>query len=457
MTKSIQKANLNQFKVLTEEKNNTKQFEFIIKDDKLVNIKFYYPNGELLNETCLANGRIISYKIYKETYVNNTGFSMSNKIVSRLKYELNLDKYDNLNFYQTYEQNTGKKMYEGGCLNGKKSGFGTEFYTSGNIKYHGFWLDDHMHDHGTLYYDNANTKYSGRFVRGKRDGFGISYYENGNKKYDGTWKNDKMNDDNKAFYDNGGLCMQGTFSDEYFNGTCFAHDGKKFYEGEMIFNIQENFWMKNGFGNLYYSNGVSQYNGEWTNNKFDGNGTLNHNNSNPKYIGNFKDNLFSGYGAKYDFCGVLIVMGKWASNELESINLTDEHLLKGYKIVDFGDKLFIGEINNGVRNGYGEWYQKTTGFKYFEGCSNNPNTSGLCKQYYKTKFDHRVLQHIGYKFKNQWHGQSYNYYENGKFQARVSCSQDNLVTDKFRLQYKKNGEIDFINSYKYVISYDVVL
>lgn len=501
MTISSLKTNSNKFKVLREENNDQPQFEFIIKDDKLIKIKIYYPSGEILNETDLFNGKIFCYKIFKEKSIdvnrnfsnypnafiaptNNNEYNNYNhlhnnnrfngpgnffpeqpsyftgnrsnslnqeniKLVSKLSYELNLDKDENLNNYKCYDLDSGKLTYEGGYLNRKKSGYGTDFYPNGNIQYQGNWLNDKMNDQGILYYENTRIKYQGRFLRGKRDGFGVFYYLNGNKKFEGNWKNDQMNDDNKTFYENGKLFMKGTFSDENFDGIKYQESGIKAFEGQMTLNTEERLWYKNGYGESYYDEGKSHYNGEWNHDNFDGYGTLCHPNGNIKFIGHFEESKFNGYGAKFDYNGNLMCMAQWSDDKIESMNLTDEHLLKGYQIIDFCNSIYVGGVCHGTKSGYGEIYDKTTGLRYFEGNHFNGKADGLCKQYYKTNYDHQVLHAIGYMSQDKWYGFRMEYYTNGKLNNRKFNEYNFFETgNKFEMIYFKDGSIDFSKSHK---------
>lgn len=412
-----------------------------------------------------------SYKIHKETVCDDRNQGKNDK--PKLDYEINLDNNKILNNYKFYDSETSKLIYEGRYLNNKKSGYGIEYHKNGNELYKGDfmenkksgngtifdennkklysgnWLDDEMNDQGTLYYNSGTVQFSGIFLVGKKNGFGTSFDENGNKNYEGNWSMDKMMGLGKKFYSFGGLHMEGHFGDGIFNGLIYNQNGIKTYEGKMIYKTEMEIYVKQGKGDLYYDNSVKEYSGQWSFNKFDGSGTLFYRNGNVKYSGQFRNDKFHGFGAKYDLCEKLMCMGHWHDGKLEIINLTDEQLLKGYQSIDYGDaEIYIGEVRNKVGSGYGELYDKETGFKYFEGFYDNDKSMGLCKYYHENQNDQMTICNIGYKTAGKWNGVVYKYYQNGKHNTRVFCKENNRLDSKFKVEYLSTGKIDFEKSYK---------
>ena len=471
MTIFTYEASKNVFQVFSEEKNSTKVFEILTKNDRLINIKIYYPNGQLLNETCLVDGKITAYKIYND--IKSDDRNQGKKETPKLEYEINLDKIKALNNYKLYDFDTNKLIYEGGYVNNKKNGYGTEYHTNGNllyqgdfienkksgygtifdknnrIKYSGNWQNDQMHDQGTFYFENGNIKFSGIFLVGKKNGFGTSYDQNGNKKYEGNWCMDMRIGDGKMFYTNGSLHIDGHFGDGFFNGITYNQSLGKIYDGKLIYQHENKLYVKQGIGKSFYENGIKEYSGHWKINKYDGSGTLYFDNGNVKYSGQFENNKFHGFGVKYDFCENLMCMGHWSDGKLERINLTDEQQLKGYQSIDYGDaEIYIGEVSNNVGFGYGELYDKETGFRYFEGSYKADRSEGLCKYFHENQNDHQTVCNIGYKANGKWHGIVYKYFENGKHNTRVFCNDNNRLDSKFKVEYHTNGKIDLEKSYK---------
>lgn len=469
-------TNSNVFSKYSEEKNGSKLFELLTKNDKLINIKIYHPNGEILNETSLVDGKMISYKIYNEKTTIDKDDSING--IPNLDYEIKLDGNKILSHYKFYDPDTNKLTYEGGYVRNKKSGYGSEYYKNGKLIYQGYyhenkrtgygnefskkdkllysgnWFNNEMHDQGELYYDNANIKYCGMFIKGYRNGFGTSYDKNGNKNFQGNWYNDKVTGNGKVYYSDGNLFLEGYFDNEYFKGVCYNENNIKTYDGEMTFQpenkkqiMTNGLFTKNGHGTSFFETGTKEYSGEWKENKFTGNGTLHYKDGSVKFNGEFNNGKFHGFGAKYDLCEDLMVVGQWYEGKLESVNLTDEHQLKGYEAIG-ENNIFVGEIHNGKKSGYGEEYQRKNGLKLFEGYYKKDEYDGLGKQYYHGNLpDHQALQYLGTKFNNFWHGYSYNYHSNGKFMYRVFCRDNKQIGNKFTIEYKKNGAIDFEKSH----------
>ena len=62
------------------------------------------------------------------------------------------------------------------------------YYSNGNIKYEGDWINHKREGNGKYIYKNGNY-YIGGFKDGQRHGKGIIYDKNGNIKYDGEFIN----------------------------------------------------------------------------------------------------------------------------------------------------------------------------------------------------------------------------------------------------------------------------
>lgn len=107
------------------------------------------------------------------------------------------------------------QRYEGGFVDDKRYGFGTMYYSTGNI-YEGEWRNGVRHGQGTMHWTHAHERYEGEwshglqhgkvgihsyfniesgtcnvfvgsFRNGKRNGRGVFYYADGCK-YEGEWR-----------------------------------------------------------------------------------------------------------------------------------------------------------------------------------------------------------------------------------------------------------------------------
>ena len=59
-------------------------------------------------------------------------------------------------------------LFEGEYLNGKRNGFGKEYYENGILKYVGKYLDGKYNGKGNEYFPNGKIKFKGEFINGKK-------------------------------------------------------------------------------------------------------------------------------------------------------------------------------------------------------------------------------------------------------------------------------------------------
>ncbi|WP_373514457.1 hypothetical protein [Persicitalea sp.] len=71
-----------------------------------------------------------------------------------------------------------QERYEGHFQNGRKHGFGVQYYPGGAVRYKGIFRDDLRSGEGTYYFTNGD-KYVGFFLKNVPDGKGTYYYSDG--------------------------------------------------------------------------------------------------------------------------------------------------------------------------------------------------------------------------------------------------------------------------------------
>ena len=101
---------------LSHQQDNKKVFDFKIVDGIITKIQIFYDNGELLSETQLENGKVVSYKKFREkneSSENQTDSSDENKNVPKLEYEICLNRNFLLKNYKIYDKHTDELRYEG--------------------------------------------------------------------------------------------------------------------------------------------------------------------------------------------------------------------------------------------------------------------------------------------------------------------------------------------------------
>ena len=79
--------------------------------------------------------------------------------------------------------------WEGDWYNQQPFGFGSVYDGEGNRIYSGFMFEGKKIGFGTEYFaDNHNVDYCGNFMNDKRHGWGTTYDRNGQKLYEGDWR-----------------------------------------------------------------------------------------------------------------------------------------------------------------------------------------------------------------------------------------------------------------------------
>ena len=140
-----------------------------------------------------------------------------------------------------------------------------EFYENGDY-YVGQSLKGIKHGKGKIYYSDGNIKYEGEFVNGKKEGRGKLIFVNG-EYYIGQFSNNKLNGKGKMYYNNSTIKYKGDF----VNGK-MERSGKYIFEDGDYYIGQFSNGMRNGKGILYYKNNNIRYEGDFVNNKMEGNG-----------------------------------------------------------------------------------------------------------------------------------------------------------------------------------------
>jgi len=247
---------------------------------------YYYTNGDMYEGEYL-NDKYHGYGIY--TFANGT------------KYEgeyLN----DEAHGYGIETYASGAK-YEGDFLGGKRTGKGKYIYSNGDI-YIGEFLNGKRHGQGEYFYDVLNSgamiwSYIGDWKEDKRDGFGILSYHIYEKNDDGINITAYREDSNWHYK----IKYIGDFKDDILNS------GKKFTPfpntpsasnhffsfGDIIdFTNEESFLGYNADG---FEEHMSEYEGEFRDFKFHGQGKLSYHirncsNNNCKWIDSQREGIF---------------------------------------------------------------------------------------------------------------------------------------------------------------------
>ena len=204
-----------------------------------------------------------------------------------------------------YKLNTNILIFEGQYQNGKKSGFGNEYYDNGKIKFEGKYLNGNkikgigfnrkgkihfiLNDNGKgkEIYNNKNIQFKGEYLNGKRwngkgydyngkedseikygEGYIKDYSDFGELKFVGKYINGERWK-GKKFNKYGYLKFDG----EYLNGRKWKGKGKEYYEnGNLKFDGEYKYGERNGRGKEYYIIGNLKFEGEYKSGKRNGKG-----------------------------------------------------------------------------------------------------------------------------------------------------------------------------------------
>ena len=345
-------------------KNNESIFSNFINNDENIEFMNNKNNNNFKNSNCQLNDIQIEYITILNKYVRGFllrkhynkylkeelktfSFQLNNKfkeitknekIEKILKNEIEdekLIKYQNLNWSEYYDNNPNEKI---------------ETIIKKTKKYKGIRITYKINNTWNLNIEelivNIENLYEGEIelLTGKKCGFGKEINRNTSIKL-GNFYNNNFNGWNK-YINSEGIFYIGLFKNNELNGKGIKYDYEKknLYEGDFLNGLEDGNGIeinnenkyegefkkgeKSGKGKLIFKTG-DIYEGNFLNNKFNGEGHYIWKKNGNEYIGNYKNNLFDGDG-----------FYKWNNNEY-------------YK----------GEYKNGIKEGKGE-IKKENGDKF---------------------------------------------------------------------------------------------
>lgn len=204
----------------------------------------------------------------------------------------------------------------------------------------------------------------------KENKFGVLYYPKSNiVMYEGFLKNN--------------------LKDGY--GTLFFTNGLKIYQGLFKKNL------KDDFGTEYNVMGNIVYKGKWKNNLYHGRGSL-YSSGKLRYMGNFSEGEFCSYGYLFYLNGKLKYKGYFLKNKYNKY---------GYEYTEDGSKLYEGKYKDGKFHGDGKLYFGNN----IRQCGNfkNGRLHGFGMEYYYPG----TLKYNGIYKNGLYHGKGIYYYYNG--------------------------------------------
>ena len=259
----------------------------------------------------------------------------------------------------------------------------------------------------TKFVDQYGNVYIGQIKNGKKNGYGTLKVPN-----DCTYR--------------------GYFNDDKYEGygTIECNNGCR-YTGEFKNG------KKNGYGTLKVPKRYT-YHGYFNDDKYEGYGTIEYNDG-CKYIGEFKNDKANGYGILYRSDGSEcsgIFCDYQLDKPIKSTNFT--------KVVDQYNNVYIGQIKNGKKNGYGTL--KVPNYCTYHGYFNDDKYEGHGAIEYNDGWEH-----VG-KFKNgKAEGYGIVYHSDGREYSGNFCNHqlegDGYFIcsskDRFRCNWQQYKVVDY--------------
>ena len=383
-------------------RNNIKSYAFYFNDKDIgIGIE-YFPNGNIKRKM-----KYHYYYIRLKPLITSYGvlYDKSNNIVYKgLLKELKPDNAKNISIYNE----EGFEMYIGDISNYKYNGNGIIFYHNSNKIFFDGIIQMDNYQNGVIYDPKGNKIYQGKFLNnipiegkdlkvyqidgklkyqgdildGKYDNLG-KLYENGQIIYEGGFNKGKYNKYGEIFgkyvgeflngnyHGYGKTCnYEGFFENNLYEGKGTLYEDNLFYEAEFSKGL-----IKDGFAKIYkkiYLGKFLFFEGFLKNKKYEGEGILYYQNGNKSFEGNFSNGNILGKGIKYYINGSKKMEGIFNTlNSCDGLYYSPEGSLiyKGkiengipnecQRITIYHDntnKIYEGEMNKGIKEGYGIEY-----------------------------------------------------------------------------------------------------
>ena len=263
-SQTLPQANL----INQNQQNNKPKYYGLFKDGKYHGDRciLYYPNGFVYEGSFREGLRHGTGTLKNDSfsYFYQGGWSKDKKngkcieIVGGEKFE-GYYKNDVREGKCVITNINNKDKFEGNLIDGKKDGYGEQFYSQTNTIYKGEFKNNVYEGKGELI-NNNGYYFKGEFLGGLRHGDNCIEEKKGFKKYVGQFRRDKMNGQGTFEWYSGeskGDIYSGEFKDDLFEGfgTYHCKDGS-IYKGEYLHGV------KHGKGKEIYIDG-SFYEGEY--------------------------------------------------------------------------------------------------------------------------------------------------------------------------------------------------
>ena len=302
---------LTQKKYFEDGKLNGLYMSYFKVGEKLPEFNIQYENGEVKDKAIeyYSNGNIYS----------EMSFSDGNQHGPENKYYLN-----------------GKLSSEINYVNGELNGSYNTFHSNGNPMEVGQTLNGFYDGHWKSYYDDGILEIEYEYNRGELNGI-YKYYDSDEKlHYEYEYRKDEIIA--FKFFDKlGNIIKEGRKKGGEFYYTGFSPQGNITSEG--LYDLKGG---KEGVWKFYSTNGILTEQGEYRDNKVQGDNKTYYKNGNIKAITPYKNGVLSGYYVEYHKNGKMSSQGWYKNNNqhgewrfyaidgtLNTINFLHKGLLQG--------------------------------------------------------------------------------------------------------------------------------
>ena len=244
---------------------------------------------------------------------------------------------------------SNKDKFIGNLVNGKKEGYGEQFYFKTNTTYKGEFKNNLYEGKGEII-NNNGYYFKGEFLAGLRHGDNCIETKKGIKKYEGQFRRDKMN--GKGIYEwysgeSKGDIYNGEFKDDLFEGFgTYKYNNGTIYIGEYLHGI------RHGKGKIIYIDG-SFYEGDYNEGQQTGKGIYQDFEGNI-YEGNFYNGNKHSKG-KIKYINGEILEGLWLNGLKEGnfyfIDQKGNKYFRKYvkdELIEETKEGFISSVFNGI-------------------------------------------------------------------------------------------------------------
>ncbi|XP_063284939.1 radial spoke head 10 homolog B [Pelobates fuscus] len=242
------------------------------------------------------------------------------------------------------------ERYEGDMVHGMYEGEGVAYFKDGNV-YKGTFCEGFMHGNG-IYTWTDGLAYQGEFYVNCPIGYGIYRWPNGSQ-YEGQVY--------KGIRHGRGIFISSNQQVSYVGEW---HKGARHGKGTIYYNAEQTSWYegdwimntKEGWGVQCFKSG-NIYEGQWKNNRFNGEGCMRWLSSNEEYMGQWVNGIQNGHGAHTWF--IKRVAGSQYSLRNEYVGNFVDGQREGHGVFYYANgAMYDGEWNNNKKHGMGKFVFK---------------------------------------------------------------------------------------------------